>query len=53
MTKLEAIDYSMSHRVATIALDRPEARNALNRTMRRELLHAVSSANDDSDVRTV
>ena len=53
MTKLEAIDYSVGHCVATIALDRTEARNAMNAALRRELLLAVSRANDDPDVRVV
>jgi 2-(1,2-epoxy-1,2-dihydrophenyl)acetyl-CoA isomerase len=53
MTKLETVDYSVANRVAIIALDRAEARNALNAALRRELLLALSSANDDSDVRVV
>jgi 2-(1,2-epoxy-1,2-dihydrophenyl)acetyl-CoA isomerase len=53
MTKLESVDYSVGNRVATIALDRAEARNALNASLRRELLRTVSRANDDADVRVV
>jgi len=53
MTDLETIDYSVESRVATIALDRAEVRNAFNAALRRDLLLAVARANGDPDVRAV
>lgn len=40
-------------RVATIAISRPEARNALNRTVRDELMDAVPTAEADDNVRVL
>src|SRR5699024_4409337 len=40
----ETIDYALADGVATIRLDRPERMNALNATMRRELVDALSRA---------
>src|SRR5262245_56125120 len=40
----------VSDRIATITLNRPEARNALNRDVRRELPRAVAAADADDDV---
>src|SRR5262245_66362130 len=40
-------------RVATITLNRPDARNALDLTMRRELLAALDEVEAASDVRVV
>ncbi|MGH2380050.1 MAG: enoyl-CoA hydratase-related protein [Candidatus Limnocylindria bacterium] len=39
--------------VATITLNRPDALNALNATMRRELLAAVRSGGRDADIRAI
>jgi len=44
----ETIEYSVSDSIATIRLNRPEKTNALNRTMRRELVEALSRAPDEA-----
>jgi enoyl-CoA hydratase len=40
-------------RVATIAINRPDARNALNEEVRRELKDALTIAEDDDEIRVV
>lgn len=40
-------------RVATIAVDRPDARNALNAQVRRELQDALAIAEDDDTIRVI
>jgi enoyl-CoA hydratase/carnithine racemase len=50
----KTIRYEVSDkRVATIALDQPETRNALSDELLDELLHALSAAREDSAVRCV
>ena len=49
----ETIRFEMADGVATITLARPESLNALNATMRAELLSAVKAAGRDEDVRAV
>lgn len=49
----ETIKVGMSDGVATITLNRPESLNALNATMRGELLAAVKAAGRDEAVRAV
>ena len=49
----ETIKVEMSDGVATITLNRPESLNALNATMRGELLAAVKAAGRDEAVRAV
>jgi 2-(1,2-epoxy-1,2-dihydrophenyl)acetyl-CoA isomerase len=49
----EAIRYELRAGVATITLARPESLNALNSTMRRELLAALKAAGRDDAVRAV
>lgn len=44
----KAIEYSVSDSIATIRLNRPKKMNALNRTMRRELVEALSRAPDEA-----
>lgn len=39
--------------IATLVLSRPERRNALNNTMRREIVDALQSLEDDPDVRVL
>src|SRR5580698_2880913 len=43
--------YGVEGGVATVTLDRPESRNALNRTMCDDLLAAATAARDDAAVR--
>ncbi|WP_236792230.1 enoyl-CoA hydratase-related protein [Amycolatopsis sp. GM8] len=45
--------YSVSDRVATIVLDKPERRNSLSFRMRREIITALRSAERDDDVSVV
>ncbi len=52
-TTLETIEVSTDAHVATITLNRPDALNALNATMRRELLGALKAAGRDDGVRAV
>src|SRR5690625_743836 len=46
----ETIEYSTSDSIAVIRLNRPEKMNALNRTMRRELVTALSRAPHEAHV---
>jgi enoyl-CoA hydratase len=45
--------YEVADRVATVTLNRPEARNALSAEVRRELPAAMRRADDDADVDVV
>jgi enoyl-CoA hydratase len=42
-----------AERVATIAINRPDARNALNKQVRRDLTDALAVAEDDEEIRVV
>ena len=53
MSELETVLYSVSNRVATITLNRPESLNSFNPQQRIDFLTAVDRANADSDVRVV
>jgi enoyl-CoA hydratase len=50
---LTTIRIERDDRVATIVIDRPEKRNALNATVRRELIAALDSIRGDDTVRVV
>jgi enoyl-CoA hydratase len=50
---LSTIRYGVSAGIATITLDRPESRNAVNRAMCEELIAAASTAAADPDLRLV
>jgi enoyl-CoA hydratase len=47
------VNYGVADHVATIAMDRPEARNALSDQLLDDLLAAFGAARDDDDVRCV
>ncbi|MGH2357830.1 MAG: enoyl-CoA hydratase-related protein [Candidatus Limnocylindria bacterium] len=49
----ETIRYQLADGVATITLNRPDSLNALNATMRRELVAAIKAAGKDDAVRVV
>ncbi|OLF17544.1 enoyl-CoA hydratase-related protein [Actinophytocola xanthii] len=49
----EQIGYAVADRVATVTLDRPEARNGYTVRMSDELAHALERADADPDVRVV
>jgi 2-(1,2-epoxy-1,2-dihydrophenyl)acetyl-CoA isomerase len=49
----ETLLYDLKDSVATITLNRPEAYNALNLTLARELFHAALEADEDPAVRCV
>ena len=49
----ETVSYSVADRVATVAMNRPEARNALSDQLLDDLIAALSAARDDDDVRCV
>ncbi len=53
MARYETIRYGVENGVGWIRLNRPEARNAVNATMREELLAALSDARGDAAVRAV
>jgi enoyl-CoA hydratase/carnithine racemase len=47
------ISYAVANGVATVTLNRPDARNALNRAMCEELVTAAAAATADANVRVV
>jgi enoyl-CoA hydratase len=49
----EAIIYRADDRIARITLNRPEKRNALNTTMRDEIVDALKTAERDDEVRVI
>jgi enoyl-CoA hydratase len=49
----DVVLFEVADRVATITLNRPEARNALNAELRRELPAALQRADDDAEVDVV
>lgn len=51
--ELTAITYEVSDHIATITLDRPEALNAFDATMAREMVWAWETIRDDGDVHVV
>ena len=51
--ELETLRVEIADRVATITIDRPEKRNALNGQVRAELMHALDALEPDDDVRVV
>ncbi len=51
--KLATLRYGVEAGVATLTLDRPEARNALNRAMCDDIVAAAAAARDDAAVRLV
>ena len=53
MSKFKTVIYQASNGIATIKLNRPEARNAFTQQMRQELLAAIKQANADDEVRVV
>ena len=53
MTDYATLNYTITNRVATIALNRPDAMNAFNARMRHEVYDAVETAAQDDAVRVV
>jgi enoyl-CoA hydratase len=53
VTDYETLRYDVADGVATIALDRPDTRNALSEPVLRELIGAFEAARDDAAVRCV
>jgi len=51
MNSYETVLYQVEHRVATITLNRPQALNAFNAQLRRELMEAIQEAVNDNGVR--
>ncbi|WP_033287657.1 enoyl-CoA hydratase-related protein [Amycolatopsis jejuensis] len=49
----QEIQYSVAHRVATITLDVPEKRNRISYLMRREIIQALRSAEEDDAVTVI
>jgi enoyl-CoA hydratase len=47
------LDYSVEGGVATLTLDRPESRNALNRAMCDDIVAAAAAARDGAEIRLV
>jgi len=52
-TSYKAIKYSVSGGIATIRLNRPDQRNALDLVMRAEIGQAVAAVRDDDDIRVL
>ena len=53
MPEYEFINYTVSNRVATIALNTPKSLNAFHKQMRLELIEAVNYAETDADAQVV
>ncbi len=53
MSNFETLTYELDGAVAIITLNRPESRNSLNRTLRREFVEAMRKADFDTDVRVI
>src|SRR4051794_542316 len=53
MAEYTSILYSAEERIARITLNRPEKRNALNTTLRNEIVDALRAAERDDDVSVV
>jgi 2-(1,2-epoxy-1,2-dihydrophenyl)acetyl-CoA isomerase len=53
MSDFETITYTIANGVATIALNRPEAMNAISQKMRQELKQVIANAEEDKSVRVV
>lgn len=49
----ETLLVTTAQRVATVTVNRPDKRNALNTAVRRDLLHALDQLGDDDEVRVV
>ncbi|MDE5414643.1 enoyl-CoA hydratase/isomerase family protein [Alkalihalobacterium chitinilyticum] len=49
----KTVTYEVQQNVATISLNRPAVKNAINSDMHRELYSAFVQANEDSDVRVI
>ena len=52
-TSYETLLVDIADRVATITINRPDKRNALNATVRRELIEALDALRDDGAVRVI
>jgi enoyl-CoA hydratase len=50
---LTTLGYGVENNVATITLDRPDSRNALNRAMCDDIVAVAAAARDDAEVRLV
>jgi enoyl-CoA hydratase len=53
MMKLQTVVFDTQDRIATLTLNRPERRNAMNRTMLAEIDQACDAAEADDDVRVL
>ena len=53
MPDYQFINYAVTNKVATIALNTPKSLNAFHQKMRLELIDAVQYAETDQDVRVV
>ena len=53
MEEIKFVNYQVANRVATITLNRPEKRNALNATVVTELKHAFSKAAEDNEAKVI
>ena len=51
--KLETLDFSISNKIATITLNRPENANALNPIMAKELSNMAIECDENKDIRAV
>jgi len=49
----ETLELTRAERVATLTINRPEKRNALNAAVRQELVEALDELRDDDDIRVV
>ena len=53
MTHLKTIQYQQQDSIAIISIDRPDAMNSINETLRSELLFAFNKASQDKSIRVI